>query len=91
MKPLKLTLEAFGPYLERLELDFQELGGHTLFLIHGPIGAGKTALLDAFCFVLYGVSSGGERESEQMRCDLAPPQTPTSVELEFAQVEKIAG
>lgn len=60
-------MQAFGPYAQRQVLDFRLLRGRSLFVIHGPIGAGKTSILDAICFALYGVSSGGERSGDQLR------------------------
>ncbi len=62
MKPLKLTMQAFGPYAAKQELDFRELDGRPFFLIHGPTGSGKTTILDAMSFALYGETSGGERD-----------------------------
>jgi exonuclease SbcC len=58
MKPLRLEVHAFGPYAGRQVLDFGELAGRSFFLIHGQTGAGKTSILDAICFALYGQSSG---------------------------------
>jgi exonuclease SbcC len=83
MKPLRLSLQAFGPFWNRAEVEFQRVHPQGLFLIHGPVGSGKTSLLDGICFALYGVSSGGERAPEQLRCDLAPESTPTRIEFEF--------
>ncbi|MBT9588051.1 SMC family ATPase [bacterium] len=83
MKPLRLSLQAFGPFWNRAEVDFQTVHPQGLFLIHGPVGSGKTSLLDGICFSLYGVSSGGERSPQQLRCDLATDSTPTRVEFEF--------
>ncbi|MFN8610196.1 MAG: SMC family ATPase [Vulcanimicrobiota bacterium] len=83
MKPLRLALQAFGPFWNRIEVDFRPAQAHGLFLIHGPVGSGKTSLLDGICYALYGVSSGGERSPEQLRSDLAPDSTPTVVEFDF--------
>ncbi len=58
MKPIKLSVHAFGPYADRQVLDFRLLGNRRFFLIHGPTGAGKTSILDAICFALYGETSG---------------------------------
>ncbi len=58
MKPLRLTMKAFGPYAGEESLDFANLKGRNFFLIHGPTGAGKTSILDAICFALFGDSSG---------------------------------
>ena len=54
MKPLSLTLQAFGPFAGTEIIDFQALGNHPLFLINGPTGAGKSSILDGICFALYG-------------------------------------
>lgn len=83
MKPLRLALQAFGPFWNRVEVDFGVLQSQGLFLIHGPVGSGKTTLLDGICFCLYGVSSGGERSPAQLRCDLAPESATTQVEFDF--------
>ncbi|MCP5419909.1 MAG: SMC family ATPase [Gammaproteobacteria bacterium] len=84
MRPLKLTMRAFGPFVRPQCLDFGVLGSRRLFLINGPTGAGKTTLLDALCFALYGTSSGSEREAGHMRSDHADAQTPTEVVFDFA-------
>ena len=83
MKPLTLTVEAFGPYAGRQVIDFRLLGGRGLFLISGPTGAGKSSVLDAICFALYGESSGSERDGKGMRSDLAAPGDMTSVTFDF--------
>lgn len=84
MKPLVLTMKAFGPYAATQSLDFRELGDNRLFLIHGPTGAGKTSILDAMCFALYGETSGAEREGRHMRSDHAEPHILTEITFEFA-------
>ena len=83
MKPLILSMSAFGPYAEPLTLDFTELGDHSLFLIHGPTGAGKSSILDAMCFALYGETSGGEKEVKGVRSDFAVPEEPTETTFDF--------
>ncbi|RTZ18317.1 SMC family ATPase [Vibrio aquaticus] len=84
MKPQILTLQAFGPFASQEQIDFSELGNNPLFLINGPTGAGKTSILDAICFALYGETTGNERQGMQMRCDQAPLNLPTEVSLEFS-------
>ena len=83
MKPLNLTLQAFGPFASRETIDFTRLGTNPLFLINGPTGAGKSSILDAICFALYGQTTGAEREPAQMRCDHADPSVLTEVILDF--------
>ena len=84
MKPLRLVMQAFGPYADRQEIDFRQLGNRSLFLIHGQTGAGKTSILDAICFALYGESSGAAREPRTLRSDHAPPDVPTEVSFDFS-------
>ncbi|HET6521657.1 MAG TPA: SMC family ATPase, partial [Geminicoccaceae bacterium] len=84
MRPLRLVMRGFGAYAGEQALDFTLLGGDALFLIHGPTGAGKTTVLDAICFALYGETSGGERDGRQMRSDHATPEAPTEVVFDFA-------
>ncbi|MBN1380222.1 MAG: SMC family ATPase [Deltaproteobacteria bacterium] len=89
MKPLMLAMQAFGPFAGNQIIDFAELDGRQFFLIHGPTGAGKTTILDAMCFALYGSSSGAERESWEMRSDHADPAVPTEVIFDFSVGEKV--
>jgi len=88
MKPLVLTISAFGPFADRQTIDFRRLGDNPLFLINGPTGAGKTSILDAICFALYGKTTGNEREAPQMRCDYADDNLLTEVSLEFTLGER---
>ena len=83
MKPHHLVIEAFGPYAERVAIDFDALSDEGLFLIHGSTGAGKTFLLDAMSFALYGEVSG-ERGVKGLRSDHASPQAVPRVELDFS-------
>jgi len=83
MRPIRLVTHAFGPYAGSQVLDFRELGSRTLFLIHGPTGAGKTSILDAICFALYGECSGADREPRRMRSDHADAAMLTEVVLDF--------
>lgn len=77
-------MQAFGPYADRVELDFRELDGRSLFLIHGPTGAGKTSILDAMCFALFGEASGADRKGKDSRSHYAEPSVTTEVSFEFA-------
>nr|WP_277602490.1 SMC family ATPase [Parahaliea mediterranea] len=80
---MTLTMQAFGPFAGRESIDFAELGEAPLFLINGPTGAGKTTILDAICYALYGTTTGAEREGAQMRCQYSPPELLTEVCLRF--------
>ena len=83
MKPLKLTMTAFGPYKDKVTVDFGLLGGG-LYLINGETGAGKTTIFDAICFALYGENSDESRPSETVRSQYAEADVETVVELEFS-------
>ena len=88
MRPLKLTMSAFGPYAGRMELDFETLGTNGLYLITGDTGAGKTTIFDAISFALFGEASGGNREPGMLRSKYADSNTPTEVELLFRYAGK---
>ena len=83
MRPLKLVMRAFGPYPGEQVVDFTAFEHAPLFLIHGETGAGKSMLLDAICFALYGQASGPERAAAQLRSQQADDSTLTEVRLDF--------
>ncbi|WP_346797137.1 SMC family ATPase [Halomonas sp. Bachu 37] len=83
MTPLTLTMQAFGPFTGSETIDFTALGKSPLFLINGPTGAGKSSILDALCFALYGQTTGDERTGTQMRCDQAAAGLLTEVTFDF--------
>ena len=88
MKPLKLNISAFGPYAGEVDLDFNNLDGHRLFLICGPTGAGKSTILDAMCYALYGETSGGARSGTALRSDYAGLDRLTKVSFTFSSGRK---
>ncbi|WP_274911935.1 AAA family ATPase [Streptomyces sp. WZ-12] len=83
MRLHRLTLTAFGPFAGSHTVDFDRLARDGLFLLHGPTGAGKTSVLDAVCFALYGSVPGARQGGQALRSDLADPATPTEVVLEL--------
>lgn len=84
MIPIYLEMKAFGPYAGTEIVDFRRLKDHKLFLIYGPTGSGKTTILDAICYALYGSTSGDIRTGSYMRSEYATPDEPTSVSFRFA-------
>ena len=84
MKPVSVRFKCFGPYMDEQFIDFRKLEKNGLFLICGETGSGKTTILDAMCYALYGRSSGGLRgDMEAMRCKLAQKQDETLAEFIF--------
>ncbi|GAE34857.1 AAA family ATPase [Halalkalibacter akibai] len=84
MKPLKITITAFGPYKNVETIDFTELKEQRLFVISGNTGAGKTTIFDAICFALYGDASGEDRsDSRMLRSQFADEDIHTSVDFQF--------
>lgn len=81
MKPKKLILSGWGPYRDRIEVDFTKLEERGLFLITGATGAGKTTLFDAITYALYGLMSGDVREKNSVRSDFADMDTATFVDF----------
>ena len=84
MKPISLTIEAFGPYRDSVTLDFSALQDHSMFLISGPTGAGKTSILDAMVYALYGEPSRDMSTTYAIRSHFAEPERMTRVDFSFA-------
>lgn len=89
MRPIRLTMEAFGPYEKKTVIDFSELGERSFFLIHGTTGSGKTTVLDAICYAFYGSASAAGRDSSMLRSRQAGPESDTYVRFRFALGERI--
>ena len=83
MKPEYIRMQAFGPYLHETECDFTSLYAARLFLITGPTGGGKTTILDAMSFALYGKATGSLRDFRDMRSVAAPEELDTEAEFAF--------
>ena len=95
MKPLRLKMQAFGPFVQEQIVDFEKLARSGMFLIKGPTGSGKTTIFDAMTFALYGGSSGddsknkfGRNDLEEWRCNQAEAAIPTEVSFTFSVREK---
>ncbi len=91
MKPIKLVMQAFGPYAGEVPVDFEQLGSQGLFLVTGDTGAGKTTIFDAISYALYGQTSAesakndpSARSAGTLRSDYADPSVETYVELTFS-------
>lgn len=89
MRPLKIELCGFGPYLNKTEIDLTKLGESGLYLITGNTGTGKSTIFDAISYALYGVSSGSNKKEEMLRSVFATPDHETYVKLEFEHKGKI--
>ena len=88
MKPVKITMSAFCPFRNLVEIDLSKFGGRGLFLISGNTGSGKTTIFDAISFALFGEASGNDRTTDTLRSDFARPDTETYVELLFTHKGK---
>lgn len=84
MRIHRLVISAFGPFAGTEEIDFDRLSAHGLFLLNGPTGAGKTSVLDAVCFALYGSVPGARQEGKRLRSDHAEPALEPAVTCEFS-------
>lgn len=88
MRPLRLTISAFGPYKNKTVIEMDNLGTNGLYLITGDTGAGKTTIFDAITYALYGEPSGTNRSKSMLRSKYAEPDIETFVELEFKYFDK---
>ena len=90
MRLKKLTIQAFGPFKDKVEIDFESRNINSgLLLISGDTGAGKTSIFDAICFALYGEASGESRKTNSLRSDFASNDVETFVKLEFYHNNKL--
>lgn len=88
MRPLKLMMQAFGPYAGTEIIDFTELGNQTMFVISGKTGSGKTTIFDGISYAIYGKASGEDRNGPELRSQFANEDTMTEVSLEFSLRQK---
>ncbi|MFJ6026254.1 AAA family ATPase [Pseudarthrobacter sp. NPDC092424] len=84
MRIHSLRISGFGPFAGTEEIDFDRLSAHGLFLLNGPTGAGKTSVLDAICFALYGSVPGARQEGKRLRSDHADPSREPAVTCVFS-------
>lgn len=84
MRPLRLTMQAFGPYAETECIDFTKLGNRTMFVISGKTGSGKTTIFDAISYAIYGKASGEDRNGPELRSQFASDHLLTEVSLDFS-------
>ena len=83
MRPLKLMMQAFGPYAGKEDIDFSKLGNRTMFVISGKTGSGKTTIFDGISYAIYGKASGEDRNGPELRSQFASEEVMTEVALEF--------
>ncbi|MEH7108659.1 AAA family ATPase, partial [Bacillus sp. JJ1764] len=89
MRPLRLTMKAFGPYAETETIDFTKLGNRTMFVISGKTGSGKTTIFDAISYAIYGKASGEDRNGPELRSQFAKDDILTEVSLDFSLRNKV--
>lgn len=89
MKPLILTMEAFGTFAQKTEIDFSKLSKDGIFLVSGETGSGKTTIFDAICYALYGEANGNDREVKSFRSQYAEYSQSTYVKLTFECLGKV--
>lgn len=83
MRPLQLTINAFGPYSGKVSLDFTSFQDSSIFLVSGPTGAGKTTIFDALAYALFAEASGDSRDKDMFKSQFASDTDLCYVELEF--------
>lgn len=83
MRPLKLIMNAFGPYKDKVEIDFTQFSQASLFLVSGPTGSGKTTIFDAIAYALFDGGSGDARDKDTFKSDFSKDTDLCYVELEF--------
>ena len=83
MRPTNLVMNAFGPYKEKVELDFTKFGSSSIFLVSGPTGAGKTTIFDAITYALFNEASGSMRDVDTLKSQFASDEEECYVELTF--------
>ncbi|MGM0903198.1 MAG: SbcC/MukB-like Walker B domain-containing protein [Bacillota bacterium] len=88
MKPLKLTLQAFGPYAGTEIIDFTRLENRTMFVVSGKTGSGKTTIFDGISYAIYGKASGEDRNGTDLRSQFAKDEVLTEVSLDFSLRQK---
>ncbi|SKB92066.1 exonuclease SbcC [Arthrobacter sp. 49Tsu3.1M3] len=84
MRIHRLEISAFGPFAGTERIDFDRLSAHGLFLLNGATGAGKTSVLDAICFALYGSVPGARQDGKRLRSDHAEAAAEPRVTCEFS-------
>ena len=89
MRPIQLTMQAFGPYKNSVTIDFDALNQSGMYLISGDTGAGKTTIFDAMMFALYGETSGKERQAQMLRSQYADASVETRISFTFRYREKL--
>ncbi|MFE8699225.1 SbcC/MukB-like Walker B domain-containing protein [Cytobacillus sp. FJAT-54145] len=89
MRPLILTMQAFGPYAGTETIDFTQLENRTMFVISGKTGSGKTTIFDGISFAIYGKASGEDRNGQDLRSQFAHEDLLTEVTLQFTLRGKV--
>ena len=89
MKPIKLIMQAFGPYSGKTEIDFSKFASSGLFLVSGDTGSGKTTIFDAISYALFDKTSGQSRGINSIRSDFASEDTFTEVTYTFSHKDKV--